>query len=199
MLGKIFLVALGLTGSLASARNTIPTARLDWFHSSGHFHSLAFGPGRTGDSWVEQIGNTRYQFQERMRNQDYVEIYDPSRKVAVRLFSDHCELKFDDQLNYLPLYSGGWDTRRIFYTAQNPGGRPYFQQIQNNQWWFVPAGTNGPLTFDTIERTNDKIVLRGHGRTYWLFDTSVEYRDGDNGPTEIFIFDGYWDEISQPR
>lgn len=195
MMRKFLCALLALGGQFALARNTIPTARLDWFHSAGHFHSLAAGVAQSGDSWVEKVGANLYQFQEVTRNFEYVEIKSPERGVTVRLYKDHADVKFFTETEFHQAYVGAWDTRRIFYGGA-PGQRPYFQQIQNDDWWFMPAGTNGPLRFSTIERTNDKVVIQGHGRKYWLFDNSVMYQDGDNGPTEVFFFEGYWDELS---
>lgn len=190
---KYVWALLALAGQFALARNSIATARLDWFHAAGTFHSL--GDSQTGDSWVEKIGNTRYQFQEVTRNAEYVEIKDDTRGCRVRLYKNRAEVKFASEVDFHPIYNGAWDTRRTFHTLQNPGGRPYFRQIENDDWWYMPAGTNGPVRFSTIERTNDKVVIQGNGRKYWLFDTSVEFQDG-NGPTEIFFFEGYWDERS---
>ena len=41
----------------------------------------------TGDRWVETGGGgTRFYFREVIRNSDFIEIYDASRKVGVRLY-----------------------------------------------------------------------------------------------------------------
>lgn len=200
MYQKIVLVGLFLS-SLSFAHNAIATARLDWFHSNGHFHSLAVGLGKTGDSWVESVGTTKYQFQEKARNPTYVEIYDGSRGVSVRLHKDHMEMKFNNEANFRTLYYGAWDTRREFHPTNNPNGRPYFSQIQGDDWWFFPPGNNPPVVFHTIARNQDKVVLyRRNTDTYmYLFDRSVTVQYGTNGASESYIFDGFWLETNPVR
>lgn len=194
MFKKVLWSALVLIGPLALARNTIATARLDWFHPAGQFHCL--DNGHHGDSWVESVGGVRYQYQEYDRNPDYVEIHDDTRGVAVRMFKDHSEVKFATEPVYRRAYTGNWDTRRIFYNIDSPNQRPYFMQIQNNQFMYQPAGTASPLFFDVVDRNDSRIIIQGHGRKYFLMDEYVSYQDGgDNNAIQLY-FQGFWDETA---
>jgi hypothetical protein len=55
----------------------------------------AYGPGdrytfrqMTDGRWVQDAGDMQYYFEEANRTPDYVELFDPSRKMGARLYGD---------------------------------------------------------------------------------------------------------------
>jgi hypothetical protein len=90
-----FLVLAFAAPSYAAERNY-------WHHKKGHFENTK------ENNWEEKApdGNT-YRFHERERTQHYVELHDKSRDCTVRLFDDHCSVKFGNE-PFKRYYEGHW-------------------------------------------------------------------------------------------
>jgi WD40 repeat protein/nitroreductase len=61
-------------------------------------------------AWVEGAGEKgTYTFTERTQNADYIELYDVQRRIGMRLFADHCDMKMEARGPDWTLYqAGGW-------------------------------------------------------------------------------------------
>jgi hypothetical protein len=69
----------------------------------------AFKPDQ-GSTWVERNWTGQYHFREVARTAQYVELYDQSRQVTVRLYAGESYYK-TPQTNWVRLYHGRWDDR----------------------------------------------------------------------------------------
>jgi hypothetical protein len=67
-----------------------------------------------GKDWIE-IGSRgdksfKFYFKEVKRNQQYVEIYDSSRLITVRLYSNKSLIKHESEVDWRTLHEGTWET-----------------------------------------------------------------------------------------
>jgi hypothetical protein len=90
----VLLVLICAATAMAAERNY-------WRHSRGHFTNTK------GNHWEEKIDNATYHFEEKDRTEAFVLLYDESRKCHVRLFNDHCDVRFGDGA-YSKYYDGKW-------------------------------------------------------------------------------------------
>jgi hypothetical protein len=90
-----FLVLAFAAPSQAAERNY-------WHHKTGHFENTK------ENKWEEKApdGNT-YHFYEKDRNEKFVELHDKGRDCYVRLFNDHCMVKFGNE-QFKRYYEGHW-------------------------------------------------------------------------------------------
>jgi hypothetical protein len=74
-----------------------------WRHGKGAFVNSR------GNEWVEKApdGSTYY-FKERTRTEAYILLFDSSRDCFVRLYNDHCLVKFGSG-RYEEYYRGRWN------------------------------------------------------------------------------------------
>jgi hypothetical protein len=72
-----------------------------WRHKEGHFENTM------ENKWEEKSPSGTHHFVERDRTEKYVELHDRSRDCTVRLFDDHCTVKFKDE-PFRKLYDGHW-------------------------------------------------------------------------------------------
>jgi len=94
-----FLLVLVLAApSYAAERNY-------WHHKTGHFENTK------ENKWEEKSPGGTYHFVEKERTEKYVEIHDRSRDCTVRLFDDHCLVRFKDE-PFKRLYEGRWGSER---------------------------------------------------------------------------------------
>jgi hypothetical protein len=100
-LAAVALVMVSFTAAHAD------NARVSWRHDAGHFEQVA------GGKWVETSPtphSTTYHFEEQSRTADFVQLYDAGRDCHVRLYNDHCLVKFGDG-RYEEYYTGKWANR----------------------------------------------------------------------------------------
>jgi hypothetical protein len=80
--------------------------RLRWAHSEGSFAHAG------GSHWVERNdrGEVTFRFREERRTADYVELFDSSRDLFVRLYGDRMLLRAPDlgYADWTLFYHGGW-------------------------------------------------------------------------------------------
>jgi probable HAF family extracellular repeat protein len=76
-------------------------ARIRWVHANGSFERL--GPGR----WQETLPKNKLRFSESAHNEKYIEIR-RAPGVVVRLYDDHCQVKFPEDREFKLLYRGTW-------------------------------------------------------------------------------------------
>jgi hypothetical protein len=84
--------------------------RVLWVYEAGWFEK------KDGKAWIEvnrdvYNGAGKFEFKEVKRSDKYVELYDESRKLSVRLSDAHAELKVDGDDEWNALYDGRWKER----------------------------------------------------------------------------------------
>jgi len=147
-------LALGLLFfGLATIGKASPhvSLRYDWFHSGGYFHAVS----GTGGGWIETLGaNEAFYFKQTERNDTYVELYDATRNLAVRLYGDAMYLKASGESQFHHFYSGGWDDRRLYSAGQFS----YFSLKTAQIWHWVRPGQQ-TLYMREILRNGDQVQL----------------------------------------
>ena len=94
-----FLIGLMLV--LAFTSPTYAAERKFWRHSDGHFENIKDG------QWEEKSPNGNHHFVEKERTEAFIELFDKTRACFVRLYENHCDVKFQNG-NYQKLYDGTW-------------------------------------------------------------------------------------------
>ena len=72
-----------------------------WRHSTGHFTNTK------ENKWTEKAPDGTHHFVETKRNKHYVELYDESRDITVRLFKTYSDAKSGNG-EFERLYEGQW-------------------------------------------------------------------------------------------
>jgi hypothetical protein len=101
------LAALVVLFGLASAAHAQDMHRLVWQYDGGFFKD----EGRS--AWVEKNSRGTYHFEEVHRNREFVELYDASRDLTIRLYGDACFIQHatSDPVHHHDfnrLYFGRW-------------------------------------------------------------------------------------------
>ncbi len=116
---KMFLplvTVLAALFSLGAQANPIVSGRNAWFFNGGYFVK-----GIASQSWSQTVeGQDRYQYVEDERTNQYVGLYDASRKLNVRLYADRMEVSGPTSALYDLERTGHWDDRRIFVWSETP-------------------------------------------------------------------------------
>jgi hypothetical protein len=114
--------------------------RTFWQHSQGHFENNA------GTNWIEVApGNRRFDFVEKNRTEQYLDLYDQTRQCTVRLFDDRCMVKFGNG-KFEKAYDGQW--RRRVQSPRAPG-KPAAATKQKLPGQAAEApGAERPVLFD---------------------------------------------------
>ena len=76
--------------------------RTMWKSDKSTFEKTADG------KWVEKTGDKMHEYEEKTSKADYIELYDKSRKVTVRLSKDHSVIKEGDKGKLVPGPKGKW-------------------------------------------------------------------------------------------
>ncbi len=98
MIAITLCLLLGLQATAADE-----TARAKWRYDDGQFEQ---GQGK---NWIETFDNGgNCYFQEVSRNRDYIEIYDKSRDIAVRLYKTKMYLKQPNSNTFDYFRDGKW-------------------------------------------------------------------------------------------
>jgi hypothetical protein len=98
------LVALLGLATVAQAQDM---HRLVWRHDGGFFKDEGRG------DWVEKNSRGTYHFEEVRRNRDFVDLFDASRDLTVRLYRDDCYIQHATSNpvrhhDFTRLYYGHW-------------------------------------------------------------------------------------------
>jgi len=141
-------------GSVAEA-NAPVGPRYDWTYNGGYFHAVAGG----GGAWTESMnGKEVFYFKQSARNDTYVELYDATRNLSVRLYANAMYLKGSGETQYRHFYNGQWDDRRLYMYKAPSQGTPYFNLKTAHIWHWVRSGAQ-TLYMREILRNNDQIQL----------------------------------------
>lgn len=169
-LALMFLSAGVFLGGTTPAEASVRVGpRLDWFYNGGNFHAVA----GTGGGWVETINsNEAFYFRQSDRNDLYVELFDSSRNMYVRLYADAVYLKVPGDGAYRHLYYGQWDDRRLYNV---PGAQPSYFSLQTASIWHWARVGLPVLYMREILRNDDQIQLYNgaEGITFSLLDNAV--------------------------
>jgi hypothetical protein len=96
------VVVFGLFGTALQATAAVE-ARARWQYDNGQFEQL------TGSNWLETDDTGgRAEFREVTRNMDYIELYDQSRDIAVRLYARQMYLKQPGEQQFQYFRNGQW-------------------------------------------------------------------------------------------
>lgn len=169
---KFIILALSLLGtSQAFADHVGP--RYDWHYDGGYFHALGGSP--TG--WSETInGVESYQFIQTNRTDTYVELYDSSRRVYIRLFADRMTLKNPQDGSFGYFRAGHWDDRRL-YSYQVSGGTAYFLLKPSEVWqWTRPGMANVYLRETLRNEAQIQLYNAREDYTFSLLDGELWFK-----------------------
>jgi len=95
------LALLACLIGLAWVGTTVAAEREYWRHSNGHFENTE------GNKWREKSPGGTFNFVEQQRTLKFVQLYDRSRDVTIRLFDDRCMIRKGDNPFELK-YEGKW-------------------------------------------------------------------------------------------
>lgn len=185
MLKRSFFLGLILMffSTLVSAQ--IKGPRKDWFYGNNYFHYVH----GTAGGWLEtQDGRETFGFKETARNDKYIELYDSTRKIHVRLFDNEMKIfRPGDQL-FKKLYDGHWDDRRMMIYTQTS----YFLLHTAGIWhWMRPD--HQKIMFREVLRNNDQIQIYNGAEklTFSLTGTKI-YAKRDGGTWQEFSPHAKW-------
>ncbi len=164
-----------------------PAAKTDervmWQHSVGHFQKIK------DDKWLEAWKTDRHEWVEKARTDEYVELYDASRKSTVRLFDNRCELKYDSEDKFKKHYDGKWKKEPASTTTPPADPKPsdpkpdpkptatgkpedrdywsyadgHFERVKEGQWVEVIKGET-KYEFTERKRTDEYVEIEDRGR-----------------------------------
>jgi hypothetical protein len=107
--------------------------RTDWYCDDGHFHKEA-----SSQTWIGSVdGWPRCRFVETTRNGTYVELYDATQHLGIRLFATAMLRKKYDDLLFTFFRSGHWDDRRVWAFHDDDSRTGFFQLRADEVWRFV--------------------------------------------------------------
>lgn len=103
-----FLALLVLIGCFVSISNAgTEHSRVAWLHKTGGNDS--WFQKADGKLWVEaNLDGIHFQFEEVASTADYVEIFDSSRRMSLRIRSNRTEWRQGGTGRWFPLYTGRW-------------------------------------------------------------------------------------------
>ena len=114
----------------------------EWWTGKNWYRKQANG------TWVEGVGNKgSYTFTEIAQNANYIELYDEPRRIGIRLFADHCDMKMEVRGPDWGLYqAGGWKESYLpLFGGKLVHGK---QEEGKGSWKSEPGGAligEGPL------------------------------------------------------
>ncbi len=182
------LLALAFCWTSYAQATVVVGPRLDWFYGKNYFHNVQGG----GGAWIETIdARDTFYFREVARNDAYVELFDATRDMHVRLYANSMYLLASGEAQYRLFYQGHWDDRRLFYYTL-PNGQPaYLNMFTSEIWHWVQSG-NETLYVREILRNDDQIqvYVGQEGYTLSIMDTQI-WKKFDGG-VWFKLTDGHW-------
>lgn len=159
--------------------------RVAWVYDTGYLVQDALSGG-----WIETCNSVEcFYFKEQERNNDYVQLFDSTRNMSMRLYRDAMYLKGPGDTQYRSFKRGQWDDRRMWYYTDASGEVGYFQLIGGSMYrYFVRNGTQTSSTYLRI-LSRDGVGVRLHDPrnnvNYTLNDT--EMYKGANGGGVLYL------------
>jgi hypothetical protein len=104
---RLFLTVAALLLAVAPLAAAPASAQKAWAYNHGAFRATR------DTTWVEKNPTGEFHFREVVRNTQYVELHDASRKMTVRLYSKTMYWKTPDKKQWSYMYQGRWvDTEK---------------------------------------------------------------------------------------
>ena len=155
-LALISTLFLTLFGWAAESQATVKVGpRYDWFYDNGNFHAVAGGAGM----WIETIdAQEAYYFKQSDRNETFVELFDATRNLYVRLYGQSMSLRGPGETQFSFFRAGHWDDRRLYnYTL--PGAQPAYLNLKTAEiWHWVRTGAQIHYLREIL-RNDDQVQL----------------------------------------
>ena len=82
-------------GGGGSGTGSSDTDRVMWIHQNGRFTKINATQWTEDVKWADMAAE-HYDLVEAKRTPEYVELFNKSRECLIRLYADHCEVKFRD-------------------------------------------------------------------------------------------------------
>jgi hypothetical protein len=140
-----------------------------WRYKDGYFEK-----GKD-DAWVEMTGDKNYEFTEKKRTDDHVELYDARRKLSIYLYADHASsLQAGSGSKATKLYDGQWGKEDAPAPASTATGKAedrdywryadgYFEKVKEDNW--VEETKDGKkFEFKERKRTDEVVELYDRSR-----------------------------------
>jgi hypothetical protein len=119
---KRILFSLGL---FFLANHALALPNVAWFYDGGYFVRDIHSGG-----WIETIGNAEaFYFTETQRTETYVDLFDATRGMTVRLQKDAMFLRAQGEPSLRFFKWGSWDNRRFFGYDLGGGRSGYYLLI----------------------------------------------------------------------
>lgn len=189
LISAILVLLCAATTSMAREAEDRDDLFYDSFGVRGYFH-------RDGDKWTETInGQIAFTFVEKSRNDSFIEIYDASRDMSVRLYDDSFWLRPSGAGDFTRYRTAGWDNRRLL--SYGDPVHTYFNLMAGNLWKLVQVSDSSspipPMMLKEIHRDYSNIQLRSEATatTFIIVGTTV-YRRPDGGDGIPIFSDGQW-------
>lgn len=179
------LIALSFLWTSHALASVPVGPRYEWFYANGYFHAAG------GTAWVEVMnGVDSYNFVQTQRNDSFVELFDASRSLYVRLYPQAMYLKGQGETNFRKYYDGHWDDRRFYvYTVNSQTA--YFLLGTSEVWRWVRPGEANVYLRETL-RNNDQVQLYNAHDGYTISFTDGQIWMKKDGQSWYKYTDGKW-------
>ena len=157
-------------------------------------------------TWRESTADgLNFDFEETARNADFIELFDPSRSMKVRLHGDRLEWRKADAGPWNRLYEGRWvkpaELRDVWLYRQSGKIGSFLRDAGRH--WVETTPPGDEHEFEETARRADHVELfdRGRKMRLRLYRDRIEFREGDAGAWNR-LYDGRWgsaDELPQRR
>jgi WD40 repeat protein len=77
--------------------------RKTWRFDNGFYENTR------GNEWFTRAAGATYAYKEVARNDEFIELYDDTRKVGIRIYKDHLDIKNPGKAKWEFLHKGKWD------------------------------------------------------------------------------------------
>jgi Caspase domain len=184
---SFFLRVRALTGdNFRKARNDAVLGEQITFATSQTPQLFSLGDPRTvfkytlgtffgdGGKWVEKsAGGTVNRFEETARSLSFIEMYDDSRQMYVRLENDKGVFSNKDRQSWRPWpgSAGAWDKDRSIFVQKDA----FMWRVEGFQW-IQKTGSGSIHRFEEVKRDSESIEIFDGSRSF-----SVQLRPGSNG------------------
>ena len=167
-------------------------ARLRWEHGGGFVMMTR--------RWEEKTGNSVYELVETARNPVFVELFDPGRGRAIRLYDDRMLIRGGNGstgakiLKFTKQTDGKWEDS----PARTKWAYPNGSLQDDGEGWFEPV-THGVNMFAESARTADFVELGDSRRGYTIRLSASEMRIRGGAFKDFTnIHDGRWTALAAP-
>lgn len=170
-----------------------------WVHSRGYFLDLM----DQGHHFVEVIdGESRFVFVVSQRFEDFVILYDETRRIYVSLGLNQAAIANSLSSPGTFLYNGSWDNRRnLSGVSQSDSGLIIQTQITGNKVWkfnyYRGAQVVATLSLKETHRDLGIIILREEslGVEYLITNQGMILKRSPGGGSDVIMQEGHWSDL----